>query len=340
MNQIQIVSWLLTRRCNLKCSYCRISRPHTTKPSEYPDFDHYLKNEMKLSHILMTLDMLKQHNPDIFIIWYGGEPFLRNDLPEIIGHCNSENINYTIISNNTDVILPKVTYLMENHKVKGFTVSVDPYKTADEGDRFLKSSEGLKNLLFLMKEYQIDDPVVEITVDRNTIGNLIHLIERLSQYNITSDVTVLDVAKSDYYDFSNVVGNQHLLEQNIETAKVLQEIVKRDDLLVHMKNTLVPEIFNIIPSKLNCGIEHDLHNLTIDADGSIRLCLRIRGVEAPKFNIVENIYEGEISYPVLEAVSKDKKTLCKGCNWTCMKMSSMIRDHGEYLDSLVHTDRR
>ena len=84
MDKVHIVSWLLTRRCNLRCSYCRIVRNYKKMPEEYPQTSHYRKNEMSTDDVIHGLKGFKNHNPDAFHILYGGEPLLRTDLPDIV----------------------------------------------------------------------------------------------------------------------------------------------------------------------------------------------------------------------------------------------------------------
>ncbi len=94
---IQICNWILTRKCNLSCDYCAIVRNYPDKPIEYPDMSYYYKNELTTEEIINGLKMLRDHNPDMFHIFYGGEPILRNDLDVIVDYCNRMNIHYTII---------------------------------------------------------------------------------------------------------------------------------------------------------------------------------------------------------------------------------------------------
>ena len=101
---IHIVNWILTRRCNLKCEYCRIIRNYENQPKEYPSIGYYVKNEMSTEVIKRSLLKIKKHNKNCFNIFYGGEPALRKDLGEIINFSNENNIHYTVISNNTPAI--------------------------------------------------------------------------------------------------------------------------------------------------------------------------------------------------------------------------------------------
>ncbi len=339
MNKIKIVNLFITRRCNLKCSYCGIVRNYKNKPTIYPDMKHYYKNEMSTDYVIELLGEFKAHNPDIFIIIYGGEPMLRKDLPDIINFCNKENINYTIITNNTPEIQPLIDRLFEKTggDVRGFTSSVDPiFNQIDNSDRVKKSISGLNNLL--KRQYIVKDLVAEITVMRENVPYLYELIKELTRCGINSDITFIDIAKNKYYDFSNVIEPWKLVHISPELANQFQMIYDDKSLNIHMKDFLLPEIWDILPSNMDCGIEKDLHNISIDADGSVRLCTRIRGYNTPLNTSAHNLFTKnmEVSYLTKECIAKDKKEFCKLCNHTCLLMSK----YGDKMNELVHTKIR
>ena len=339
MNKIKIVNLFITRRCNLKCSYCGIVKNYKNKPSIYPNMKHYYENEMSTEYVIELLGAFKAHNPDIFIIIYGGEPTLRKDLPDIINFCNKENINYTIITNNTPQVQPLIDRLFEKTggDVRGFTSSVDPiFNQKDDSDRVKKSISGLTNLL--KRQYIVKDLVAEITVMRENVPYLYELIKELTRCGINSDITFIDTAKSKYYDFSNVTEPWNLVHISPELANQFQMIYDDKSLNIHMKDFLLPKIWDILPSNIDCGIEKDLHNISIDADGSVRLCTRIRGYNTPLNTSAHNLFTKnmEVSYLTKNCISEDKKQFCKLCNHTCLLMSKNI----DKVDELVHTKIR
>jgi MoaA/NifB/PqqE/SkfB family radical SAM enzyme len=63
-------------------------RDYKNKPYCYPDMSYYIKNEMTTEVVINALKGFKIHNPNIFHLFYGGEPLLRPDLPDIINYCN------------------------------------------------------------------------------------------------------------------------------------------------------------------------------------------------------------------------------------------------------------
>ena len=214
-DKIHICNWLLTRKCNLNCSYCGIVKNYKGKPSQYPDMKHYYQNEMSTEYIIEGLRKLKNHNPNMFHILYGGEPLLRSDISDIINFCNKEDIHYTIITNNSAEVQWRLQDLMTSvDYIHGLTSSVDPvFDEVSTDDRIKKSLAGIMGL----KKYRgiIKDLVAEITVTNDDVGDLYKLVKYLSNEGINSDVTFVDIAKTPYYDFSNVTDPNILVSGTV-----------------------------------------------------------------------------------------------------------------------------
>lgn len=339
MDQIQVVNFLLTRRCNLKCHYCRISRNYP-KPDEYPNLDYYISHEIPRMKVIRFLRKLKKHNPDVFVIFYGGEPFLYQALPLIISFCNDNDINYTIITNNSDEVQPKIKELLVfTQKISGLTSSVDPilFSPSAKGDVLKKSRKGFDNLI-KYKRF-VNDLVAEITVTPDTIKYLIPLVKELTNNGISSSITFIDIAKSKFYDFSNITNPSLLVQPTNENLEIINELYNDKSLDIHMRDQLL--LFpGILPSNLNCNIEEDISNITIDADGSIRLCLRVRGIHTPETYNVDNIFlsDGKLNQRVKSLLKIDKEDYCKLCNWTCM-LHSKLASEGQ-VSELLHIEKR
>lgn len=339
---IRIVNWLLTRKCNLACDYCAIVKDYEGKPEQYPDMKHYMKNEMTTRDVIHGLYRFHQHNPDCFHIFYGGEPMLRKDLPEIIKFCHEIDAHYTIISNNTPEVQPMIERLYDEcGEIKGFSASIDPVLAEDNYlDRVKKSRSGFESLRDMM-DY-VTDVVAEVTVMNDNQDRLYDLIQFLSIQGINSDITFVDIAKSPYYDFSNVTDESVLVQQSSELAFQILTMINDSQLDIHMKQDLLPAIFDILPSNMDCEIEKDLHNVSVDADGTIRLCLRVRGVFTPNVITLRNLFTDshKVSTTAHAAIKRDKKDYCKLCNHTCQIMSKIINERNLGPEDLVHLDRR
>ena len=337
MNKVQICNWLLTRRCNLKCSYCAIVKNYKGIPEEYPKMRYYHENEMSTEFIIEALGKFKLHNPDCFHIWYGGEPTLFVDLPEIINYCNDENIHYTVITNNTPAVQDRLEDLISKvSEVKGLTSSVDPLGIDSYSEK--KSQFGLEKLI----QYKgvIKDLVAEITVSKSNIHKLYDTVKLLTENGISSSITFIDISKSPYYDFSNVKDSSMMVENESFLRKEIDRIIK-DKLDVHMASSLLPKMLDNLPSHYDCEIEKNIHNMTIDADGTVRLCLRIKGTKLPNTKIVDCFMpDGKLKLFLKDWYSIDKTNYCCLCNWTCVMMSNIISKKESDVDDLIHSDRR
>jgi len=347
MSLIRIVNWILTRKCNLDCEYCAIVKNYPSMPTGYPKMDHYIKNEMSTEVVINALKAFKKQNPNVFHIFYGGEPLLRKDLPEIINFCNENEIYYTIISNNTPEIQPLIKRLFqETDYVEGFTSSVDPvfHHTGYAGeDRIRKSVEGMKRLKEIQARGDVKDVVAEITVMNENQHLLYELVSDLSEYEIFSDITFVDISKSPYYDFSNVTGTNQLVRPSWSLADTFSKMMMDDSLYIHMKDILLPRMFDTLPSNFDCRLEHGVHNVTVDADGTMRLCLRIRGTLTPHIHVSELFtkeYETLVTKDFYDLMCQDKRRHCKLCNHSCLMMSQYIDEHEDGEDDLVHLDKR
>ena len=345
MSLVRIVNWLLTRRCNLSCDYCAITRDYNSMP--YPKMSYYKNNEMSTKTIINALRNFKKHNPGIFHIFYGGEPLLRKDLPEIINFCNENQIHYTIISNNTSGIQTHIKRLFEKTDyVEGFTSSVDPIfnSTIDNHkDRIRKSVEGMKRLKEIQARGDVKDVVAEITVMNENKHLLLDLVGELSENNIYSDITFVDIAKSLYYDFSNINDQNILVRPTLDLAQTFLTMLQDDSLLIHMKDFLLDKMFDTLPSNFDCELEKGVHNVTIDADGSMRLCLRIKGVLVPHFHVNELFSDDDMTlfrneFP--NRIKAEKRAWCDLCNHSCLMMSKYIDDNEKGQDDLIHKEKR
>jgi MoaA/NifB/PqqE/SkfB family radical SAM enzyme len=300
--------------------------------SEYPLMNHYKENELSSDKWIEIISRLKKNNPNIFLVIYGGEPFLYNGLSDVINYCHSNSVYYTVISNNTDGIQKRIEKVRQEigGVFKGFTSSVDPLifsssnQTSDEAE---KSYKGFNRLLEMKKSGKAEDVVAEITVTKYSIQYLYQLIRTLSDNGIYSSVTVIDKQKTKYYDFSTVDDEDLLVQKNNGVRNEFDKIQKDDSLLIHIPKML-DQMYDDLPYNMKCTLKENVHNVTIDADGSFRLCLRIRGVDIPKVKL-DNIIDvnGNIQKEVKESINKDYDNYCRNCLWTCMYFSDKFSDN-------------
>jgi organic radical activating enzyme len=346
MDTVHIANLLLTRRCNLACSYCNIVRNYKNMPSEYKKISKFKKDEISGEQWIEIIKRLVRNNPNVFFVIYGGEPFVYEDLWKIIKYCNENSVFYTIISNNTDQVQDKIKEVHEKcGQYRGFTSSVDPiirsskknqieFCGSEKGKMFIteKSNSGLLRLTEMVDKGWIKDAVAEITILRSTVAFLYDTVKELSRRGIYSSITTLDDPKNEYYDFARVSDMSEMVTKDCGIREEFDKLKSDKTLLLHMPE-LLDKIYEILPSNMFCSLSQNIHNVTIDADGTFRLCLRIRGVASPSLNLNDVINEdGVIQNRFKTCMSLDYNQYCKGCNWTCVIMSdffsNQIIDHG------------
>ena len=329
MDKIQIANILLTRRCNLRCDYCSIVRDYEGMPTEYPSMKYHKDHELDVTVWIEIIERLRKNNPDVFLIFYGGEPFLYSGLTELINYCHEKDIYYTIISNNTEEIQPRILQLWRDvGTIRGFSASVDPslYNALmdlhpSKDHAVWKTLVGYKNLRELKKNKIADDVVAEITITHDNCIHLYDTVKILSEADIYSSITTIDLKKSNYYDFSTITDKSLLVQPDSFIAKQFMDIMADESLKVHIPQMLI-KLYNILPCEMKCKIYEDVNNVTIDSDGSFRLCLRIRGTISPAASLNNVINEdGNVTGFFKDTLKRDYDSYCKGCNHTCLLMS-------------------
>jgi len=322
-NDIKIVNLILTRKCNLSCNYCRLSGNLSYENSPYPDKEYFYENELDYNEWKDIIRYFNTRNENTFFILVGGEPLFYKNLYKIVNYLNYINAPYTIISNCSEQVIPLIDDLLNKcGKLKGFTASVDPIIDSSDKSIIHKTNNGFKVLKWLKDKDLVDDIVAEVTVDNDNIKYLIETVKILDNNGITTDITTLDICKSKNYDFSNIRDYSRAVQKSPETFEIFKSLIN-SNFKIHMKDQLLPVIYSKLPCTMRCNIKiGNINNITIDSDGAVRLCYRIRGVDSVK-NSYKDIIRVNLNGSVEAGLISDYKKLCRGCIWTCMMMSNL-----------------
>ena len=93
----RIISWEITRRCNLSCPHCRASAVDSTYEDE-------LTTEEGYRLIDSILDVGRP-----MLILTGGEPLMRGDIFDLAGYAVSKGLTVSSVCLNTDMGTGRMT---------------------------------------------------------------------------------------------------------------------------------------------------------------------------------------------------------------------------------------
>jgi radical SAM protein with 4Fe4S-binding SPASM domain len=109
-----VVAWNLTRRCNLRCTHCYISAgPWETAEAELDG-----------AECRRVVDELVAVNPSPMLILSGGEPLVREDLPDLVSYASGRGATVVVGTNATALTEGRVQTL-KRAGLSGVAVSVD-----------------------------------------------------------------------------------------------------------------------------------------------------------------------------------------------------------------------
>ncbi len=106
-----LVSWNLTKKCNLKCPHCYMSAGEKAE------------NELSTGECLDLIDEMVGLGTEMLILT-GGEPLLRRDIYDIARHASSKGI-WVVMGTNGVLVNDHVAAKMVECGVKGVGISLD-----------------------------------------------------------------------------------------------------------------------------------------------------------------------------------------------------------------------
>lgn len=123
-----IVSWNLTRKCNLSCPHCYIDS----------DRGQTAGSELTRDEARFVIDELSNINKNLMLILSGGEPMLREDIFEIVEYANQAGF-ITVLGSNGTLLTKEKLKLLKDAGLKGAGISID-----STGETYHDSFRGLE----------------------------------------------------------------------------------------------------------------------------------------------------------------------------------------------------
>jgi radical SAM protein with 4Fe4S-binding SPASM domain len=161
-----LISWNITKRCNLRCAHCYLDA------AELEGSD-----EITTEEGIRFIDDIASLNPQAMLILTGGEPLLRPDLTKLSSYASEKGLTVVLGTNGTLLNDRTVKELVLNG-IRGVGISIDSVTPAYH-DRFRgldggweKTLQGIKALQGRGLDFQI-----QLTVTRENHTQIPDLIE-------------------------------------------------------------------------------------------------------------------------------------------------------------------
>ncbi|MCK5511261.1 MAG: radical SAM protein [Thermodesulfovibrionia bacterium] len=117
---LKVISWNITKKCNLRCTHCYLPADHTRK--DLPRVPSSL--DLTTQEALGVIDQIARVNPEVMLILSGGEPLLREDVFELAGYASEKGM-MVVLGSNGILINNEVAVALKQKGVFGVSISLD-----------------------------------------------------------------------------------------------------------------------------------------------------------------------------------------------------------------------
>ncbi|ETA67135.1 MAG: Fe-coproporphyrin synthase [Methanolobus sp.] len=166
-----VVVWNVTQRCNLRCVHCYAH----SKDMEY-------KNELSTEEGMALIDDLADFGCPV-ILFSGGEPLMRKDLPELAGYARSKGIR-AVISTNGTLITEEMAKKLKDIGLSYVGISLDGMRETNDMFRGIEGSfdRALQGLHNCQKEgIKVG---LRFTINRHNVHDIPAIFDLMEKENI------------------------------------------------------------------------------------------------------------------------------------------------------------
>ncbi len=305
-NQLRLVAWEITRKCNLNCVHCRAG----SERGPYP-------GELSPTKCLEILEEIREVGRPIVILT-GGEPLLREDVFDLARKGTDLGLRMVMATNGT-LLRREIVETMKASGIKRVSISIDG---ADERqhDNFRKvpgayqrALEGIGLLRSGGLEFQINT-----TVTRHNVRDLEKILDLSVRLGAAAHHLFLLVPTGRARD----MADQEI--DALEYERVLHWFYEmRDQVPLHLKATCAPHYYRILRQEAHRkGEKVDVETYGLDA--MTRGCLG-----GTSFAFISN--EGVVQpCGYLELNCGDLKAATFQAVWHDSEIFNQLRDFSAY----------
>lgn len=256
-----LVSWNITRKCNLFCEHCyRDSGP-----------DASTSHQLSTDEGKALIDQISAAGFKLLIL-SGGEPMLRSDLTDLIRYAATRGLR-TAMGTNGTLITPKNACLLKEAGLGGVAISLDS-STPAYHNRF-RGSEGSWEKAIQGIQHSLDAGLrvqVNMTVTENNADDFNHMVDLAIELGVQALHPFFLVPTG-----RGVNIEEDALRQN-QYFKVLRMILERaEQAPIEIKPTCAPQFLPMakemgVPMRFTRGCIAGVAYCSILPDGEVDVC--------------------------------------------------------------------
>lgn len=162
-----LISWNVTKRCNLKCSHCYLDAVELEQGT----------GELSTHEAKRIIGEIASVNPQAMLILTGGEPLLRDDCMELVQYASIKGLMVVMGTNGT-LLDDRTVEKMIRSGVKGVGISLDSI-TPEYHDKFRGMEGAWKRTtagMDILKKHGLDFQI-QITVTKENYSDIPAVIE-------------------------------------------------------------------------------------------------------------------------------------------------------------------
>ena len=228
-----IAQWDINNMCNLNCMHCRVSEKND-------------KNKLSLKEAKELLSQL-WFNGVTDMNFSGGEPFLREDLFELLEY--SEKFNSIVITTNGTFLNEETCKKLSEFPNVKLSISLDGME--ETHDRFRRKKGTFKKVieaLPILKKYNIKY-AIKYTLSTETVKDVLDVVRLVASKGATEfNVRRVIVAG---------VAGENLLLSNEDYINIIKEIIRECKNLGMNFRTGDPLLIPIFPEMFGIDLEKD-----------------------------------------------------------------------------------
>lgn len=304
---IRNVNFAITYKCNSRCLSCDI-------------WKRYLKNNSLLKKELLTCDLKKifsQFDNLRSVGITGGEPFLRNDLVDVVKAIKVHSITISTNGIMSGRILKFVQNMIKIDSIRelGISVSIDAIGELNDKIRgTLNSYEKSLNTIRLLKELQKKNKKLIIGIS-NTISKM-NINDVLKVYKLAKKLNVAfstRLAQSSSLFYNNVCSKIFIDEKDLHKVReIFQFLLKEQPSNIFYRYYLKKFLKN--PNKQATQCFSGFNSFFLDPYGNIYPCIMLnKGIGNLKKKSLKELLNSNDAIKIKEYVKQGKCSCWTDC---------------------------